>query len=94
MKIIHDGLYGKNIQFTCKCCGCVYEVESRDDWKINFVHPNRAGDLKLLVPDYSATCPNCKFEENLLFDPEDLVNTEAVGTVCTIIPLLKTKRLG
>lgn len=38
MKIKSDGYFGKNIRFTCEVCGCVYDVESRDDWKINLVN--------------------------------------------------------
>lgn len=69
----------------------MYEVESKDDWTIHFVHPNRVKDLQLLVPNYGVICPNCKLEEDLLFDPEDLINTEAAGTVCTTIPRLKQR---
>lgn len=91
MKIIYDGCYGKNIQFTCKRCGCVYEIESRDDWTINFVHPNRTRNLRLLVPEYNVICPKCKYEEHLSFDPDDLVGTEAEKTFCGMVSLLNKR---
>lgn len=31
MKIIAGNYFGKNIQFVCRSCNCVYEVESKDD---------------------------------------------------------------
>lgn len=34
MKIIAGLSFGENIQFVCKCCGCVYELESRNDFNI------------------------------------------------------------
>lgn len=38
MKIKSDVYFGKNIRFTCEVCGCMYDVESRNDWKINLVN--------------------------------------------------------
>lgn len=34
MKIVAGDYFGKNIQFVCRCCNCVYEVESKDDWNV------------------------------------------------------------
>ena len=74
MKIKSKGYFGKNIRFTCENCGCVYMVESRDDWKINITEMTVQEDSKLSfknIPDYSVVCPQCKHEKHLGFDPSD-----------------------
>lgn len=43
MKIIAGNYYGKNIQFVCKHCNCVYEVETKDDWTIDYAYPDYCG---------------------------------------------------
>lgn len=75
MKIKSDGYFGKNIRFTCEVCGCVYDVESRDDWKINLVNMQIQEDSRISfkkVPDYSVVCPKCKHEKRLGYDPSDV----------------------
>lgn len=47
MKIKSDVYFGKNIRFTCEVCGCVYDVESRDDWKINLVNMQIQEDSRI-----------------------------------------------
>lgn len=47
MKIKSDGYFGKNIRFTCEVCGCMYDVESRDDWKINLVNMQIQEDSRI-----------------------------------------------
>lgn len=90
MKIIAGNYYGKNIQFVCKRCNCVYEVESKDDWTIDYVYPDYWGN-KMMVPNYSITCPNCGYNEHLGYDPEDLAGTNAENTFCPWIPLLSNR---
>lgn len=58
MKIVAGNYFGKNIQFVCRCCNCVYEVESKDDWNIRMVFPNYCS-FKYKVPEYEVACPNC-----------------------------------
>lgn len=92
MKIIAGNYYGKNIQFVCKRCNCVYEVESKDDWAVNYVHSNFYGDnFEMMVPEYSVVCSNCGYGENLGYDPEDLVGTNAENIFCPWIPLLSNR---
>jgi transposase-like protein len=38
MEIKSKGYFGKNVRFICEVCGRVYDVESRNDWKINLVN--------------------------------------------------------
>lgn len=35
IKIISGNLKDKNIQMCCEYCNCVYELEIRDDFRIN-----------------------------------------------------------
>lgn len=88
MKIIAGNYFEKNIQFVCKCCNCVFEVESRDDWEIRMINPYRYG---YVVPEYRVTCPNCGHNEYLGFDPDDLKGTELDNLHCHWIPLLKKR---
>lgn len=89
MKIISKGYFGENIQFICECCNSVYEVESRDDWKIKMVYPSPHG---YKVPNYSVICPNCGSNIHLGYDPDDLLGTYAENTICSWIPLLKERK--
>ena len=71
MKIKSKGYFGKNIAFTCECCNCVYEVESRDDWKINRISiPVEYGFKQ--IPEYNIICPKCKRERRLGFQTIDI----------------------
>ena len=88
MKIIAGSYFGKNIQFVCRCCNCVYEVESKDDWNIRMESPYRFG---YLIPTYNVMCPNCGHEEYLGCDPDDLKGTELENLHCPWIPLLKKR---
>lgn len=92
MRIIAKGYYDKNIQFVCKRCNCVYEIESKDDWTINYVYPNLYGpNMKMMVPEYSVECPNCGYEEHLGYDPEDLAGTNSAKTFCPHLSLLNKR---
>ena len=73
MKIIAGNYFGKNIQFVCKCCNCVYEVESKDDWNIRMIFPNYCSS-KYKVPEYEVACPNCGHREYLGCDDLDCKN--------------------
>lgn len=73
MKIVAGNYFGKNIQFVCRCCNCVYEVESKDDWNVQMIFPNYCS-FKYKVPEYGVTCPNCGHEEYLGGDDLDCKN--------------------
>lgn len=90
MKIIAGNYFGKNIQFVCRSCNCVYEVESKDDWNIRMVFPNYCS-FKYKVPEYEVACPNCGHREYLGFDQDDLIGTESENLYCPWIPLLKKR---
>ena len=88
MKIIAGDYFGKNIQFVCRCCNCVYEVESKDDWNIRMESPYRFG---YLIPTYNVMCPTCGHDEYLGCDLDDLKGTELENLHCPWIPLLKKR---
>lgn len=89
MKIIAGSSFGENIQFVCKCCGCVYELESRNDFNIRYT---RVDYLNLKrIPNYNAECPNCGLENPLGYDPSDLQGTDYENTYCFWIPLFKKR---
>lgn len=92
MKIVAGDYFGKNIQFVCRCCNCVYEVESKEDWKFQMVSPYYSYIHKYEVPEYKVICPNCKHEEYLGFDPDDLEDTECENLICQWIPLLNNRK--
>ena len=87
MKIIAGNSFGKNIQFICKQCGCVYEVESKDDWNVQM---NKI-DWTRTVPEYNVECPNCGYIQPLGYDPDDLQGTDYENTICFWIPMLKKR---
>ena len=89
MKIIAGNCFGKNIQFVCKYCNCVYEIESKNDWEIHMVYP---GISNYKVPEYHVICPNCEADTFLGYDPDDLIGTDAEHTICNWIPFLKTRK--
>ena len=93
MKIVAGNYFGKNIQFVCRCCNCVYEVESKDDWNVQMIFPNYCS-FKYKVPEYGVTCPNCGHEEYLGCDQDDLIGTESENLHCPWIPLLKKREIG
>lgn len=88
MKIICGDYFWKNIQFVCERYNCVYEVESKEDWSIDF---HISFPYKYDIPHYSVVCPNCGNIINLGYDQEDLQDTEAANTLCYYIPLLKQR---
>lgn len=71
MKIKSEGYFGKNIRFTCDRCNCVYEVVSRNDWKINRVSIPAEYGFKQ-IPEYNIVCPKCKYERRLGFQTTDV----------------------
>lgn len=74
MKIISSVSMNDNIRITCQCCGCVFELESREDFNINRVFlPQRNGfvDYSMMIPDYSVRCPDCGKEIYIGLDPYD-----------------------
>lgn len=90
MKIIAGNYFGKNIQFVCKCCNCIFEVESKEDWNVQMIYPNY-GSFRYKVPEYNVVCSNCGHSEYLGFDPDDLRGTECENMLCSWIPLLKKR---
>ncbi len=91
MKIIAGNYFGNNIQFVCRCCNCVYEVESKDDWKVQMIYPNYC-NFKYKIPEYNVICPNCGYSEYLGYDSDDLIGTESEYVYCFWIPLLKKRK--
>ena len=87
MKIIAGNSFSKNIQFICKQCACVYEVESKDDWNVRM---NKVNWMKT-VPEYNVECPNCGYIQPLGYDPDDLKGTDYENTICFWIPMLKKR---
>lgn len=73
IKIISGNLKDKNIQMQCRCCNCVYELESRDDFKINWIYKPVGDwyDYKTMVPEYSVVCPNCGHNVYVGLDEND-----------------------
>ena len=73
MKIISGNLKGENIQFNCNCCNCTYELESREDFKINWiVRPYYdTCDHNIEIPEYSVSCPVCSHNIFIGLDEED-----------------------
>lgn len=57
----------------CKCCNCVYEIETRDDFKINWGYKPVGDryDYNILIPEYSIVCPNCGYDQYIGFDKDD-----------------------
>lgn len=92
MKIIAGNYFGKNIQFVCKCCNCIYEVESKEDWsgQMTFLGFPYFDDYKAF--DYEVKCPNCGHSEHLGFDPDDLKGTDVENTWSVWIPMLKKRK--
>lgn len=90
MKIVAGDYFGKNIQFVCRYCNCVYEVESKDDWNVQMIFPNYCS-FKYKIPEYKVACPNCGHEEYLGCDQDDLIGTESENLYCPWIPLLKKR---
>lgn len=85
MKIISEGYFGKNIQFTYERCDRVYEVESREDWTINRISvPVEYGFKK--ISEYNVICQKCKCEKHL-----DFQTTDAPFMVSGIIDLLSER---
>lgn len=86
MKIKSDGYFGENITFTCEHCACVYEVESKDDWKINQISILADYGFKK-IPEYNVVCPKCKCEKYLGFQI-----TDAPFMISGIIDILSERK--
>ena len=73
IKIIAGDLKEKNIQMRCECCNCVYELETRNDFKIHWVYKpvKEWCDYKTMIPEYSIVCPNCGYEVYIGLDEND-----------------------
>ena len=73
MKIISSATMN-NIRITCRCCDCVYEIESKDDFNILYVYkPTENGfvDYSVKIPEYFVACPDCGAEAYIGLDPHD-----------------------
>ena len=86
MKIISAGLKDKNIRMQCECCQCVFELESREDFKTKWFYgpPNEYSgviDNSVLFPEYIVACPICGHETTFAFDERD-VGKGYFSTVC------------
>ena len=88
MKTIAGNYFGTNIQFVCRYCNCVFEVESRSDWKINMFWCK----VGYKVPEYIVICPSCGYSQYLGFDSDDLQGTQYENLHCPWIPFLKEGR--
>jgi len=76
MKILSMDLNGKDINFSCKCCNAVFNLESREDFFIsNWIYKpiDREGriDRSIKIPEYSIKCPVCDFVTYIGTDPMD-----------------------
>lgn len=74
MKIISSAAMNNNIRITCRCCGCVYEIESKNDFNIHYVYkPIEDGfvDYSIKIPEYFVACPDCGAEVYIGLDPRD-----------------------
>lgn len=93
MKIIAGSYFGKNIQFVCENCSCIYEVESREDWTIHkFSQTYMSCFTEYRVPYYSVKCPNCGCCKDLGYDQDDLRDTDNENIYCYWIPKLKKRK--
>lgn len=81
IKIISGNLKDKNIQMCCKCCNCVYELETRDDFKINWVYKPIGDryDHDTMIPEYLIVCPNCGYEAYVGLDKNDYEATNILS---------------
>ena len=75
MKILVMGLKDKDINFTCECCYANFNLESKDDFCINWRYKpiDRHGicDYNIKIPVYSIKCPVCGHETYVGLDPID-----------------------
>lgn len=75
MKILFGNLKDKNINISCKYCNANFNLESKDDFYINWVYKpiNRYGtcDYNIKIPEYSIKCPVCGYETYVGIDPID-----------------------
>lgn len=73
IKIISGNLKDKNIQIHCECCNCVYELETKDDFRINWMYKpfKDRYDYKTMMPEYSVVCPNCGHNVYIGLDKND-----------------------
>lgn len=90
MKIISSAK-GSNIRITCQCCGCVYEIESKDDFNIHYVYKpieNGFVDYSIKIPEYSVDCPDCGVKVYIGLDAHD---TDYVycNAICSVITTRK-----
>lgn len=89
MKIIAGNYFAKNIQFVCECCNCVYEVESKEDWTINYVLSNNT-DFHTYYPEYHVKCPNCGHDVFIGYDSDDC--EEFKNIMCPRMDFLKRRK--
>lgn len=52
------------------CCHCIYELESRDDFKVTWM----VIDSHIEIPNYSVVCPACGYETYIGIDDNDCEN--------------------
>jgi len=56
MKVIQSGLRNKKgITLQCECCGCVYMIENKKDWKIHIINSIKGNKYI----EYYINCPDC-----------------------------------
>jgi hypothetical protein len=77
MKILAGNLKGENINFQCKCCNAVFDLETKEDFYISnwvFKPIDRYGkcDFTIKIPEYSIRCPVCGYIGYVGYDPMDL----------------------
>lgn len=61
MKILRDGLRGKDITFNCPACDCLYSLSDYKDWNMC---KKKIVDIKedTFVYEYTSICPQCNYE--------------------------------
>ena len=75
MKILSGNLKDKDINISCKCCNANFNLESKDDFNINWIYKpvNRDGvrDYNIKIPEYSIKCPVCGYKTYIGLDYRD-----------------------
>lgn len=76
MRILKSGLLGKDgITVHCTACGCVYMIDSADDWCGDYMTVYDCDNHMLIYDkkyyEYAIRCPECGYEERFGFNPND-----------------------
>lgn len=88
MKMLAMGLKDKDINFTCECCYANFNLESKDDfcinWKYKPIDRNGICDYNIKIPVYSIKCPVCGHETYVGLDPIDCGEDYNIGLIRSV----------